>query len=237
MKKGLNMKINRESLLKITRDIINKNRPSSRKRCPTPEILLSFYQGKLSKRKAKKIIDHLLSCPGCLEELELIRSIKGSEDFLIKEISKLTENKKESHSSLLKKIWLLKPFPAMIGMSLALLLVIVVLINPFKTKTYRGYEEFITNLPHPEYNISPLPTLIFKWPEVEKAQSYYFELFDETLYPIWRTGPLTTNRLTLPSEILSKIESKKRYFWVVTALLPDGTRVESPLTPFELNKH
>jgi hypothetical protein len=123
-----------------------------------------------------------------------------------------------------------------VGISLTLLAILVLLINPFKTKIYRGYEEFITNLPHPEYLTSPLPTLIFKWPEVENVQSYYFELYDETLYPVWRTGPLTTNRLTLPREILNKMQPKKRYFWIVIALFPDGTRVESPLTPFELNQ-
>lgn len=226
------MKFNRRNLPEIFQNFINSSKPSSRQDCPDPKILLAFYQGKLSKRKTKKVTNHLMNCSSCLMELDLIRSIKGEENFLINEMLKIKGAPKEKSSLSLR--WILKPFPALVTLSTALIIVLLIIINPFKKEIYRGGENIISSLPSPEYLSVPEPTLIFKWPKPENAQSYYFEIFDETLYPLWRTGPLTTNRIILPSEILQKIKPNKRYFWVVSVILKNGTRIESPLTSFEL---
>lgn len=226
------MKINQINLPKIFRELINSNKPTSRHDCPDPKTLLAFYQGKLSKRKTKKISNHLIHCSGCLEELDLIRSIKREENFLIDKILEIKGNPKEKSSFALK--WALKPVPALLIFSTALIIILIMIFNPFNKEIYRGGENFIASLPSPKYLTAPKPTLIFKWPELENAQSYYFEIFDETLFPLWRAGPLTTNRIIIPSEILQKIEANQRYFWVVSAQLKDGTRIESPLTPFKL---
>ncbi|MFW6160381.1 MAG: hypothetical protein ACOC57_04485 [Acidobacteriota bacterium] len=223
------MKIDRHKLQQEMAGLLAENRPPSRKKCPSPRALLAFFRGKLNQKSAGKLADHLSTCFYCAGESAAIREIIKNEKNLIQDIEKL-------HQSSGRKVSFINwRFAAGLTGAAALLLLIFFLINPFSNRDYRAHRDSPFSVQAPRYQSSPHPALVFQWEKVEKARAYSLELFDPALYPLWKSPRTETNRLKLPDNVLDQLEKSKIYFWVLTAYLEGGEKIESPLYHFTYN--
>ena len=81
----------------------------------------------------------------------------------------------------------------------------------------------------PEKIEVPKSSLSFQWKNVKDSEYYAFELYDETLYQIWKSEKLFKTNLTLHQDVVSKLDVNKSYFWMVTAFFSNGRKIESRL--------
>jgi hypothetical protein len=76
-------------------------------------------------------------------------------------------------------------------------------------------------------------SLIFRWQDVPSSDYYVFELFDESLQPVWKSERISQSRFIPPSDLLDKLAAQSRYFWMVTAF-GRGEKTSSSLEDFIL---
>lgn len=220
------MKINHRKLQEEMANLLAEKLPSSRKNCPSPGTLVNFYRGKLNKKSAAKVAEHLCSCLYCAGEGEAIREIIKSENQLIREFRQI---KKESIGKFSFLNW--KLTAGLIGAA-ALFILFFLITNPSTNRYYRSNRDSPFSVQSPQYQAAPQPALTFQWEKVENARAYSLELFGPALSPIWQSPRVETTSLTLPEEILAKLEKNKTYFWILTAYPDEGDKIESPLYHF-----
>lgn len=244
------MKISLKDLQELYKASISKRARSLRQDCPSKGEIIRLFRLKVSEKQKTKIIDHLTECPLCLEEFEFLletqRYIKKL-DLKIKQLiesrKSQSEDKKENiFSSKGKRVLAFFPRFSWIYASLAAGAVLILLAASFffvKIKTsekqqYRSIQQ------HRIYLIAPVnqsylkSTLIFKWSEAKGSDYYIVEIFDETLFPFWKSSQIPYNYLIPSKSLLTNFKVNKTYFWMVTAFLSDGKKVESRLEEFKI---
>ena len=78
-------------------------------------------------------------------------------------------------------------------------------------------------------------SLKIEWKGIEKDDYCLYELFDESLKPLWKSSKITQKELIIPPDISQVLNKNRTYFWMVTVFLEDGRSFESPLSKFVLN--
>jgi len=241
------MKIKHKDLQNIYKTYLLEKTPSSRKNCPSPEDILDFLRKKLSKNKTTKLLNHITNCYYCAQELEYAKNILKYESKLNEEISQMIQSfqKKEGtlqeihHWKFRIKNWLrlfampkrLKYAMIFAGATVLLFIITAFLLKSSRTTDYRSTGTSQIQLSKPIYN-TVQSLLTFRWSSIHESDYYILELFDETLYPVWKSEGLSENQLTLPRDISQKLQKNKPYFWMVTAFLPNGQKIESSLKEF-----
>jgi hypothetical protein len=76
--------------------------------------------------------------------------------------------------------------------------------------------------------------LIFRWEEIPQVDYCILEIFDDSLLPYWKSPRISGTSYQVPAVIDAKMPKNKKYFWVLTAFLKNGTKVESSLEEFRL---
>ncbi|MDH5413659.1 MAG: hypothetical protein OEW87_05940 [Flavobacteriaceae bacterium] len=242
------MKINLKELQNIYSAYISEKIPISRKNCPPLRKIISSFKKGTSEKQKTKLLDHVTNCYFCAREFQLILNILRNEKKLKSELKTLLFPK-NSNLSINKpskgRIFRLrekeKPLILIINwkyLSLFIGTVIIILsVIFFKNQTnkeIRGIDSQQIHLLEPlneEYSKSQL---MFTWNEFKGSNYYLLEIFDETLIPIWKSNKIITNFNLLPDKIVQNLKSNKTYFWMVTAFLPNGRKVESNLQKFIL---
>jgi len=74
--------------------------------------------------------------------------------------------------------------------------------------------------------------LTFKWTSGPDVRSCRLEIYDRSLEPVYRSGPLDANAYSLPAGALAGIRKDEVYFWKVVATLKDEQPVESEFAKF-----
>jgi len=97
-----------------------------------------------------------------------------------------------------------------------------------KSNNYIKLEPTINKMTPKEIN--------FRWSEIPTSEYYVLEIFDKTLYPLWQSNKIIKNKASPPMELLNRLSRDESYFWMVTAFLPDGTKIESSLADFTIKK-
>jgi hypothetical protein len=242
------MKMKNKELIKLYNAHIMENVPHSRESCPPLEDIISFFKQKTSEKKRSKIIDHVTKCSACAQEFEFMLQTQREEGKLIEGIGKLLYSKENIEfikKRASKKINYLnevrKPFLTRLYWKYALPLLAVIAIISFilifqnlGKREYRGPDLIKVHLIEPINGKYSKSLLTFRWNEFKDSEYYIIELFDDTLLQIWKSDKITKNQAVLPAEVTKNLDTNKRYFWMVTAFLPDGKKIESEIEVFIL---
>jgi hypothetical protein len=242
------MKIKNEDLIKLYKAHIMENIPHSRKSCPLPKEIMSFLRAKASEEQRSKIIDHITKCSSCAQEFEFILQTRRGERKLVDEIGEFLQSKenmafikkragkKINHISEKRKLF----FPRFAWKYALVLAGVAIIISTFLVfqnigkREYRGPDLGQVGLIQPINGKYSKSLLVFKWSEFKDSEYYIIELFDESLFQIWKSNKISKNQATLPAEVAENLNTNKRYFWMVTAFLPDGQKIESEIEAFTL---
>jgi len=232
------MKISFKDLKRIYRDFIMEKTPLSRKDCPPQEDLIKFSRSKLSEKQKSKIIDHITQCSYCVQEFKFILQILKDEKNLIEEIGKVLRAKGDPLITRRnKKIF----FPILswkyVSLFIGAIIIIftVIIFTNLEKREYRGPNLRQIYLIEPVNKKYSKSSLIFKWDSVKSSEYYVLELFDQTLYPVWKSQRIFKTQVALPREIANRLKENKTYFWMVTAFLHQGGKIESRLEKFTLS--
>jgi len=228
---------------------ITKSSPT-REDCPSPEEFLHFFRSKKSKKTSAEIIDHLSKCYYCLQEFKLVSETLVQEEELNQEIKKILDldnsrsdakKRKNSVFLTLKKWWILCSsrfswkYASIFSSTLLFIFIVSILIIKISEKQeYRGAMSSGINLIEPINKRYSKSILIFKWSEMKDSEYYILEIFNDTLYPIWKSNKILKEETHLPAEILNKLIGNRKYYWMVTAFSYKGDKVESRIERFSV---
>lgn len=244
------MKINHKDLQRLYKDFIRENIPGSRKSCPPLKEIIDSFKSELSEKRKTKIVDHTTHCCYCAQEFEFILQILRDELNLNEEIGKLLrageartvterkDGKTDNYPKKKKKLF----FPILSWKYASLLIGVVIVIYAFflifhnieEDREKRGEKLGQINLIEPINAKYSKSLLVFKWSEFEDSEYYLLEIFDETLYPIWKSDIIFKNDYSLPNETAKKLTKNRTYFWMITAFSSDGEKIESGIEKFTL---
>jgi len=238
-------------LIKLYEAYIDKKIFFRKNKCPTPNEILKCLRLESSKKQKIKIIDHLAQCFYCAQEFKFSLEILRSEKKLLHEINKSLANKNEELSNQTesqenlnrkknqKKLFLqlsLKYVCMLIISIIIISLASILILKNSENNKYRGISSSPIILIEPNKKKVFKSTLLFKWSEIKESNYYIVELFNEALFPIWKSDKIFENQTSLSDEISKKLTENKTYFWMVTAYLSSGKNIESELEEFTFKK-
>ena len=238
------MKINLQELPKLFQSHIAKSTQMNRKNCPSPKILSECLQGQASKKNKNTVIEHITHCKFCLEEFQFILEIRREKKKLIQKVShhlighsKNIKTKREKvYFPFLQKTWNWAFFAAGAVLVLAAGLTLYVSINGGLEQKFRGNKIDYIKLIQPTHNKAYKTPIVFHWRKMENAEYYILELFDNTLFPIWKSQKIPKNRAPLPNDIMESFTPGKSYYWFITGFFPGNRKIESSLEQFQIKK-
>ena len=222
------MKINRLALMKLYRSFITTPLLLSRNRCPTPEAILRSLRAKASRRERKKITSHISSCSSCAREVDFILRTFREENKLFRRLG-ATMGITKPNTFFPHYVW--KYATVIIPTILLISFTITFLLKTSERSQFRGKSYSYIALEQP-INKMTLEEINFQWSEIPTSEYYVLEIFDKTLYPIWQSNKIIKNKTSPPMKLINRLCQGESYFWMVTAFLPDGTKIESSLADF-----
>jgi hypothetical protein len=220
----------------IYRAYAGSQKPLDRKRCPSVQAIADSFDPGASRRKKKRIIDHLSSCSYCREEFDLCFRLQTvPEDARPAPVS----GKAAGSPGDLSPAAGPGAFPIWrtVSLFLGFGLIISVLWIFFRGRELSDVQR--TEGPSVVL-VSPLTPQaaskerIFRWKEFPSAQHYVLELFDEALLPVWISPPLSDRQVRLPDAIGRGMKPGSSYFWMVTAYSGQDKIGESGLARFKI---
>lgn len=235
------MKINKNNLKTLYTAYLKDKASGSRKNCPSPRELLNGLRAESSLKKRNQIVKHLAQCHSCAQEFEFIlqalryeKEINQKLDQLLASLPEKTKSKNPFFPFFRKYSW---KYLSLIGTVVLFggLTVVFFFLPNLSENQYRGKAEPRIKLTHP-VNKSISPPITFEWKKTEKADYYILEIFDETLYPIWKSPKIKETKLELPSEVVKTLEENKPYYWMITSYLFHGEKAESTVEEFSVQK-
>lgn len=235
------MKINLMKLRGLYTSGITDFTQMSRENCLSPEILTECLRGQASKKNKNRMIEHISHCSYCMKEFQLILEIHRDEKKFIQKIAPLFDIHSQKNPDVLKKKapfpfqqmrWNHAVFAAGAVLIVAGSLILYFLIQGGLGQKFRG-----TNIDHiilikPVHNKSTRTPIVFQWKKMMHAEYYILELFDDTLFPIWKSWEIKKNKLQLPRETVESFSSGKSYYWFITGFFPGDRKIESSLEQF-----
>ena len=242
------MKINLNDLqLAYITSLLNKI-PISRKNCPSLKKLKASFSPKTSEKEKTYIIDHVTNCYYCVQEFQIIFFILRYEKKLNKELFDLLPPKNEVHGikriikkSASKSARTKRYFKfffnwkyAYFLLGTAILILALTILKNVNKRGYRNIDFNRINLVEPLNEKHSKSSLLFKWNEYKGSNYYVLDLFDETLLPIWRSKKIFSEFISLPKEVVERLDKNKNYYWMITAFLHNGRKVESKIEGFKL---
>ncbi len=242
------MKINLEELKLAYIASFFKKIPISRKNCPSLKKLKAFFTLKTSEKQKINIIDHVTNCYFCAQEFQLIFSILKYKKKLNEELYGILNPKNDIYGikrttkkSISKLVKIKKYFKLFFNWKYAYLLfgtaILVLALTILKNENngeYRTIDFKRIHLVEPLNEKHSKSLLMFKWKELKGSNYYILDLFDETLLPIWKSNKIFKNFISFPQEVIKKLDKNKNYYWMITAFLHNGKKIESNIGRFEL---
>ena len=244
------MKIRLDELRERYISSITDRTSVNREDCPLPEEINDCVRGSASKRKKDRLVEHITHCSFCLEEFRFVLEAQRQETELTKgierryglpsfRIRKIKEKSAEAFH-LRKKIL---PFSIKKPWLTAALTAVVLLIAAGTfyfslnwRQSFRTPDQQIIKPIHPINKTVIKTSLLFRWKKQEGTEYYIFELFDETLFPLWKSPKILKNSIQLPPPVADKLVPGSTCFWFVTGFSTQGQKTESPLAPFIIKK-
>ncbi len=236
------MKIDHFDLKSLYRDCVSEVSSPSRENCPSPEIMLKHFRSDISRRERAEVIDHAARCGYCHQEIKFILKALDDEKELNEGIAKALDSgeKEYGDKTRVRRMLVSRPFLkygfAFMATVLAVSMIFVyILKRPEKAFVERGTEARI-NLVEPVNKAIVLEELVFKWEKISNSDHYLIEVFDKELRFLWRSEKAQASELFAPLELKKLLKKGQRYFWMVTAVLQSGYKIESRLEEFVIKK-
>jgi hypothetical protein len=227
------MKISHRDLKELYRDYLEDKPPVSRAKCPSPQDITDCLRGESSNNRRNQIIDHIFQCVYCQKEFEFALEIIREEEKFIHDLGTIIKEKNHRKKN---KFFQLHPFrPAWIYSIIFIIGIILISLfvqNISEEIKYRGAESHSVTLVTPNKKTILKTQIEFEWKHVQNSDYFILEIFDESLYPIWKSNKITINHTLLSEEITTRLLIQKTYYWMVTAFLSDGKKIESRLQDF-----
>lgn len=238
------MKINEADLKALYKSSIQKKAPLSRSNCPSIETISHLFLETAPESEKARVVDHITICSLCHEEFDLFLNISRDESRLFEDLKKYLPPKKRFLDQLRdlfsrngsRFLWKYVSVPLLTALFLTATYFVARFYIAKKEPEARGRPAGPIRLISPLYETSFDAPLVFKWDEFKPAEYVLIEIFDETLLLIWRSQKIRDNFFELPIDAREKIQKAKRYFWMVTAFLPDGSKIESSLQEFVIRE-
>ena len=225
------------------------------KMCPSTDEIIRFFEETASEGEGRKLLAHVLSCPECLAVFEAAKEIRSQSQEILRGLDGLDLQSREARDRLRKKarreILLLRRsrrpkrrnsfrwigIPA-VGTALALLIMFVIVPN-IGTRRTSGLERNVSpmeiGLLRPKGTI-PASALSFAWTPPPEVRSFRLEIYDRSLEPVYQSGPLSSDRFSLPQEAAGLLRKNEVYFWKIIAVVKDDQTIESEFARFILQK-
>jgi hypothetical protein len=227
------MKSENRDLRELFEAFVRSKRPGDRQNCPSIQDLADSFDPKASRRKKKKIIDHLSECRDCREEFSLyleLNKLGGDPTAIIARATTLKAPRALRLSSVPR--W--RTAAVAVGLSL-------VLAGLFLFRNGEMPEAERNPTPTGIVLVEPLATrvvpdeIVFRWKALASAQHYILELFDETLQPLWVSPPVRDIETRLPADLAHSLKARASYFWMVSGYSGSSKIGESRLARFEVS--
>ncbi len=238
------MKISEADLKALYKSSIRKKAPLSRSNCPSVETISRLFLETASESEKASVVDHITTCSLCHEEFDLFLNISRDERRLVEDLKKYLPLKKRFLDRLhdlfrrngSRLLWKYVSIPLLVALFLTATYFIASIYIAKKEPEERGRPSGPIRLISPAYDIPSDAPLAFRWEELKPSDYVVIEIFDEALLIIWRSQKIRDNFFELPIDAREKIEKAKRYFWMVTAFMQDGSRIESSLQEFVIRE-
>jgi hypothetical protein len=230
------MKINNKDIKELYRSYLEEKLPVSRTQCPSPQDITACLRGESSRKRRYQIIDHVLQCSYCHKEYEFaLETIREERKFIHELGSIIQENRNKKEKKLIYLFTFRPSWLYTLILIAGVVLITLLVKNITEEHKYRGSEAPSIILINPNKKTNQKAQLKFEWEDIRISDYYIIEIFDESLYPIWTSEKITTNNTLLSEEITNKFLKNKTYFWMVTAFLSDGKKIESQLQEFMIS--
>jgi hypothetical protein len=225
------------------------------RRCPGKDAIIRFFEGRGSEKNRSEILSHVLACPECLAVFEAAEEIRSGSEAILRaldgadlgspkargrlrrqaadELRALRQKRRSGRRTAIR--W--AGIPAA-GAALALLCALILvprLSTPARDDVERNASPLELRLLQPRGGTGSLP-LTFRWAPAPEARSYRLEIYDRTLEPVFRSGELGAEELTLAANTSLSLRAGETYFWKVAAFLKDDRTIESEFSKFVLQR-
>ncbi|MGD2245084.1 MAG: hypothetical protein PVI11_00900 [Candidatus Aminicenantes bacterium] len=234
------MKIKFEDLREYYKSVITDQTQLNRKNCPNPEELRDCIQGRASRKKNTHLVEHLSRCRFCAQEFQFILETQRQERKLTQDLGRLLgpEIGTNRKNRFLSRNWLIawKTALAAAGVFLIFAVCLTLYFSSRDGRNLRGVKIDQIKLIQPAHKKTTEIPITFRWSGNKNVKYYILELFDKTLYPIWKSPHIHTNRIKLPEDVTDKLSLGETYFWFVTGFIPPDRRVESSLENFQIKQ-
>lgn len=200
-----------EQLRELYGRAIAAHNDARRLACPSPDALLAVARREGPESERVQTLDHVMSCPVCRKDFELLRAIERGQRIEAREGA--------------KRIRLQRPIGVALITGLAATLVFAAVIGP-RNEWWRGRSDVVRDAAADVVALSPASgaelssgPIDFSWRAVPGARSYLLEL----LTPDGAT--LATRRTTDTTVTMTDVRlAPGDYRWWVSARLDGGER-------------
>lgn len=232
------MSVDLDRLKELFQGYVASKRPLSRQGCPDPADLVSSFEPAASRRRKKRIIEHISQCPLCREEFMVLVERQSGEPDLAEASARSgpREHSAPADEGLRRP---LRPFwrfaTALLGLILMVSSLVVVVRQRDRWNALRSGETAILLLaPKTDQAVAGPP--LYRWQARTPAEYFVLEIYDEALLPVWTSDRVRASELRLPSGVYARLQPGRRYFWMVTGYSGQATSGESPMGRFIVSR-
>jgi len=225
------MKLNNEEIKSLYKGYVSRPKRKESTRCPSLRHLLLFFRIGGSTRKKMKLVDHLSNCADCFHGFNIILNLRRDQEDFAHSVSRIVLTYDPTYKATdlpPRGISFARLSSALVGVSLVFIS-LVIIFNSWKLTqvTRTGIRPVRIIQPISAHKYPSL--LLFKWQNMEGADSYVLELFNDQLMPIWQSPRLQTVQISLPDNIYRQLDVNREYYWMITAYYQKAKLGESEL--------
>lgn len=210
----------------------------SRRGCPSSIEIVDSFEPRASRRKKRRIIEHVARCPLCREEFMMLVERRASQPVAaeVAPPSRTREYRALAGADRVQRPKVIWRFAAaLLGLGLMVSSLVIVVHQRDRWNVVRNSGATIRLLaPKADHVVSRPP--LCRWQARTVADYYVLELFDGSLLPVWTSGPVRESELRLPSDVFAGLVAGQRYFWMVTSYSGQAPTGESPMGRFVIGR-
>jgi hypothetical protein len=218
------MRLADDELKRHYQRFVADNRNLERKKCPSAKELGRAAKNEMWRRRKLNLLDHVFSCGACVQEYETLR-------LLYQEERKTADVAVRSFRLGFNYKYLVS------AVSLLIVMAAIYLLRPWTEvpteEVYRdaGKEKILLQVPT---GVVSSPPVKFQWSQGNRVDYYQVYLLDEELSRLWVSEKISVNSLSLPQEVVKRLERGKIYFWKVRIYGKNASVEESELRDFKI---
>ena len=208
------MILNEDAIKRLFLESFESIKIRSREGCPSFYALAHSFSLKAARRTKRKIADHVTRCPACFKEFSFLTLLHSKEIELAKRADEWAHSR--YRSSILKSD--IPLFYEYVSSGLVLLLIfssLFFLLSSLYSPSVRGEPMQYINTIFPEGLFPADDPITFAWEEIDDSSTYSLELYDDALRLLWKAIDISSPSADLPSHILTALEDKTNYYWLV----------------------